>query len=234
MTHDLRSPNSPRGTTLAHARWADPVYVAEKSYKLLLLQMEHNPVCHGAIARYARDMLQSSAQHVRYFESVRSSAVEHLRFLEGQGIINTVSAATAGAAWPRTFRVADLKDKHISVFLCLPEHNYDPLDRWLRAMIEILIGGMQERQGLGANGERVLFCIDEFANLGRMDSIAKASNSIAGAGVKLMIPQAGRGMRPVRDVFGAGFLPTAASFAEPSGRTGHSPRPKRFECRSYS
>ena len=30
MTHDLRSPNSPRGTTLAHARWADPLYVAEK------------------------------------------------------------------------------------------------------------------------------------------------------------------------------------------------------------
>ncbi|WP_295384042.1 type IV secretory system conjugative DNA transfer family protein [uncultured Thiodictyon sp.] len=160
---------------------------AYNPYKLLLLQMENNPACHGAVARYARDMLHSNAQHVRYFESVRSAAVEHLRFLEGQGIINTVSAAAAGAAWPRTFRVEDIKDKRISVFLCLPEHNYDPLDRWLRAMIEILIGGMQERQGLGANGERVLFCIDEFANLGRMDSIAKAANSIAGAGVKLMI-----------------------------------------------
>jgi type IV secretion system protein VirD4 len=156
-------------------------------YKLLLLQMEHNPACHGAIARYARDMLQSSSKHVRYFESVRSSAVEHLRFLEGQGIVNTVSAATEGAAWPRTFRVEDIKDQSVSIFLCLPEHNYDPLDRWLRAMIEILLGGLQERQGLGKNGQRVLFCIDEFANLGRMDSIAKASNSIAGAGVKLMI-----------------------------------------------
>ncbi|HYN79164.1 MAG TPA: type IV secretory system conjugative DNA transfer family protein, partial [Lamprocystis sp. (in: g-proteobacteria)] len=156
-------------------------------YKLLLLQMEHNPACHGAIARYARDMLQSSSKHVRYFESVRSSAVEHLRFLEGQGIVNTVSAATEGAAWPRTFRVEDIKDQSVSIFLCLPEHSYDPLDRWLRAMIEILLGGLQARQGLGKNGQRVLFCIDEFANLGRMDSIAKASNSIAGAGVKLMI-----------------------------------------------
>jgi len=57
-------------------------------------------------------------------------------------------------------------------------------------MIEILIGGMQERQGLTTNRERVLFCIDEFANLGRMDSIAKAINSIAGAGVKRSIPVA--------------------------------------------
>ncbi len=159
-------------------------------YKLLLLQMEHNPACHSAIARYARDMLQSSTRHVRYFESVRSSAVEHLRFLEDQGIVNTVSAATAGAAWPRTFRVEDVKDQSVSIFLCLPEHSYDPLDRWLRAMIEILLGGLQERQGLGKNGQRVLFCIDEFANLGRMDSIAKASNSIAGAGVKCSIPVA--------------------------------------------
>jgi len=76
------------------------------------------------------------------------------------------------------------------LLLCLPAHNCDPLDRWLRTMIEILIGGMQERQGLTTNRERVLFCIDEFANLGRMDSIAKAINSIAGAGVKRSIPVA--------------------------------------------
>ena len=31
MTSDLTNPGSPRGTTLAHARWADPLYVAEKS-----------------------------------------------------------------------------------------------------------------------------------------------------------------------------------------------------------
>jgi hypothetical protein len=30
MTNDLRSPDSTRGTTLAHARWADPICVAEK------------------------------------------------------------------------------------------------------------------------------------------------------------------------------------------------------------
>lgn len=30
MTNDLSPANSPRGTTLAHARWADPADVAEK------------------------------------------------------------------------------------------------------------------------------------------------------------------------------------------------------------
>ncbi len=30
MTSDLKSTNGHRGTTLAHARWADPLYVAEK------------------------------------------------------------------------------------------------------------------------------------------------------------------------------------------------------------
>ena len=156
-------------------------------YILLLSEMINNPACDGAIGRNARDMLQSAKKHVKYFESVRKGASRHLRFLEGQGISRTVRAPNIDRkGYKRTFRIEDIKDKELSIFLCLPEDSYEPLDRWLRAMIEVLLGGLQQNQGIGKNGNRVLFCIDEFANLGRMNGLAKATNSIAGAGVKLM------------------------------------------------
>ena len=51
----------------------------------MLLKMEKNPACNGAISRNAHDMLQSAKNHIKYFESVRKSASTHLRFLEGEG-----------------------------------------------------------------------------------------------------------------------------------------------------
>jgi type IV secretory pathway TraG/TraD family ATPase VirD4 len=159
----------------------------------LLHQMGTNNACHGEIALAANDLLEYRSGHPEGFQSVRTAASTQLNFLEGQGIRATVAAADSNAAstgqpsYRRTFRVEDLKDSRISVFLCVQERDYEAMRPWLRAMTELLIDAMTERQGLGKSGQRVLFCIDEFANLGEMDSIAKAANAIAGAGVKLML-----------------------------------------------
>lgn len=125
---------------------------------------------------------------------MRNAAVTQLAFLEGQGIRTTVTATGAHddgtgdlVAYLRTFRVEDLKDSRISVFLCVQRRDYATLKPWLRAIIEVLIDGMMEREGLGKSGQRVLFCIDEFANLGPMEGIEQAINDIASAGVKLML-----------------------------------------------
>lgn len=160
-------------------------------HELLLDLMIMNKSCFGAISRNARDLKGRWMMHRPGFESVRMSASKQLRFLEGEGITQTIVGpeVLGDKAYKRTFKAKDLREgqKPISIFLTLPEQNYDPLDQWLRAMVQILTQAIQAKQGIPECGERILFCIDEFANLGRMDVIANAANSIRGAGAKLMI-----------------------------------------------
>lgn len=158
-------------------------------YRVLLDDMIslNKQAARGNIALNASDLLQSLDSNGKLYDSVRRSASDHLRWLGGGGIQKTVARINEPGSPNRTFRVSDIKHKRISVFVHLPEGDYDTLDRWLRAMVVVLLQGLQKEQGLPANGERVLFCIDEFANLGEMEMVGKAINSIAGAGVKLMI-----------------------------------------------
>jgi type IV secretory pathway TraG/TraD family ATPase VirD4 len=176
----------------AKASGKEPVVAGP--FDQLLRQMSDNPACNGEIALAADDLRELRRGHSRGFGSVREAATTQLSFLEGQGIRATVGDGGIaqvtdgeGLRYPSTFRIEDLKDARISVFLCVQERDYEAMRPWLRAMTELLIDAMTERQGLGRSGQRVLFCIDEFANLGEMDSIAKAANAIAGAGVKLML-----------------------------------------------
>lgn len=161
----------------------------EDPHRVLLDEMIANSGCGGAIARNARDLKNRLAIHAAGFESVRMSAASHVRFLEGEGIARTVAPPSGNRiGYQRTFEAGDLRgDKPISVFLTLPEQNYEPLDRWLRAMIQILVEALQQRQGIPTSGHRVLFCIDEFANLGRMEVVERAANSLRGSGTKLML-----------------------------------------------
>ena len=161
----------------------------EDPHRVLLDEMIENTGSGGAISRYARDLKNRLAIHAAGFESVRMSAASHVRFLEGEGITRTVAPPFGKrTGYQRTFEASDLRgDKPISVFLTLPEQNYEPLDRWLRAMVQILVEALQQRQGIPASGHRVLFCIDEFANLGKMEVVERAANSLRGSGTKLML-----------------------------------------------
>ena len=161
----------------------DPAGVSSPDpFWVLLYDMCSNEGCRGTVAREASSLRKLFNDHIRYFESIRGSAKRQLTFLDGEGIENTVRAG-----YPNTFDVDAIKNERISIFISLPEKNYPSLDRWLRLMVVVLFQSLQEQQGLPANGERVLFCIDEFANLGKMRDVGMAINSIAGAGVKLMI-----------------------------------------------
>jgi type IV secretory pathway TraG/TraD family ATPase VirD4 len=157
---------------IAEAKAAGKEPVLANATDLLLRQMGANAACHGEIALTANDQLEYRRGHREGYESVRNAATTQLRFLQGQGVRATVAnggdqpdGTGSQPAYPRTFRVEDLKDARISIFLCVQERDYDSMRPWLRAMTELLIDAMTERQGLGKSGQRVLFCIDEFANL---------------------------------------------------------------------
>ena len=74
----------------------------------------------------------------------------------------------------------------LSVYLCLPARFLPTHARFLRLILALMLYRM-EAQGLTqpACGHPVLFVLDEFATLGRMESIEKAAGLMAGYGVKL-------------------------------------------------
>ena len=161
-------------------------FTALNPIQMLLTDMANNTACQGAVARLARSLTTNMKGNIKGFESLRNSAAEHMQFLEGK-ITDAVVDTAAGGCYERTFSIDDIKKKRISIFICLPEGDYDPLVRWLRSLVQLMFDCFKDRQGMPENGERILFCIDEFANLGRLDEISSAINSSAGAGVKTMI-----------------------------------------------
>ncbi|MCP5006719.1 MAG: type IV secretory system conjugative DNA transfer family protein [Planctomycetes bacterium] len=155
-------------------------------FDVLLEDMMDNAACNGWIASMARSIKMQGKKLPKYFESVRSEAITQTKFLTSPGIEDTVSNT---GRYKRTFDITKLEKskKGISIFLCLPLYDADPFARWQRAMIAVIMGEMQKKQGIPANGHQVLLSIDEFQSLGKMEPLERAVNEGAGAGVKLMI-----------------------------------------------
>ena len=79
----------------------------------------------------------------------------------------------------------DLKEKRVTVYLCLPATRLATHGRWLRLMVAMALEAMERTGPLEMGKPPVLFVLDEFAALGHMESIEKAAGQIAGFGVKL-------------------------------------------------
>ena len=109
--------------------------------------------------------------------SVVSTCDTHTAFLVGESMRSVLSGSD--------FRLEDLKSDRVTIYLCLPATRLATHGRWLRLFVSLAIEAM-ERTGPVEDGKpRVLFCLDEFATLNRMESIESAAGQIAGFGVKL-------------------------------------------------
>jgi type IV secretion system protein VirD4 len=109
--------------------------------------------------------------------SVVSTCDTHTAFLVGDSMRDVLSGSD--------FRLEDLKSDRVTVFLCLPATRLSTHGRWLRLLVSLAMEAM-ERTGPAEDGRpRVLFCLDEFAALNRMESVEAAAGQIAGFGVKL-------------------------------------------------
>ena len=86
------------------------------------------------------------------------------------------------------FKIASLKTdpKGVSLYLSLPQRYMNTHYRWLRMMIALLVTEMEKVPGRPATGHPILFMLDEFAGLKRMEVIENAAAQIAGFGVKLL------------------------------------------------
>jgi type IV secretory pathway TraG/TraD family ATPase VirD4 len=91
-----------------------------------------------------------------------------------------------GSLTKSSFKLADLKRKKTTLYLCLPQRYMESHYRWLRMMTTLILGEMERERPEPAPEHPVLMVLDEFPALRRMKVIENAAAQIAGYGVKLM------------------------------------------------
>lgn len=155
----------PELRTLTHVR--ELLTLAPEPFQILLDDMLASDAVAGLVSRAAARILQKAD---RERSGVISSAQSHTHFLDSPRM-----AAVLGRS---SFDLADLKRDALSVYLVLPPERMDTYRAWLRIMIACCLLAMT--RVAGRPKRRVLFLLDEFANLGRMGPVERAI-SLAGA-----------------------------------------------------
>jgi type IV secretion system protein VirD4 len=129
-----------------------------------------------------RDICLGVAGHLehmgdRELGGVLSTAITQTQWLEDTQIRYVLSRSD--------FRLADLKLKPTTIYLCLEAMRMGTHARWLRLMILLALSVM-ERTRVKPPAP-VLFILDEFPVLGYIQAIETAAGLMAGFGVKLWV-----------------------------------------------
>ena len=154
--------------TLAYVR--ELLTLPPLQFEALLDEMLESQAANGLVARAAARVLQKAEKER---SGVISTAQNHTHFLDSPRMARVMSAST--------FALEELKRDSTSVYLVLPPERMDGYHRWLRLMIAAALLSMT-RTG-GQPPERVLFLLDEFAHLGRMQPVERDIGLVGGYGV---------------------------------------------------
>jgi type IV secretion system protein VirD4 len=150
----------------------DYLTLARDDFAALLTVMQASDGAGGLIARAANRYLSKSHREAA---GVLSGAQRHTHFLDSPRIAQVVGGSD--------FAFADLKDNVATVFLILPPDRLDTYSRWLRLLVAQAIGEMARSSAKPPRP--VLFLLDEFAALGRLQPVERAMGLMAGYGLQL-------------------------------------------------
>lgn len=140
-----------------------------------LNMMESSPYAHGIIARTASGFKQLAENTA---SSVLSTVKSNTGFLDSPKVVKSLSKSN--------FDIRDIKrTSDVSLYLVLPTDKLSSYSRLLRLWISTAIKAITTVKGKPKH--RVLFLLDEMAQLGRMDSLRKAVSIVRGYGVTLWI-----------------------------------------------
>jgi type IV secretion system protein VirD4 len=135
-------------------------------------QLEAMQAQGGLAARAANRHLGKSDREAA---GVLSAAQRHTHFLDSPRMTAVLGASD--------FSFADVKARATTAYLVLPPDRLATYARWLRLM---LAQGLTDLARAPASGERpVLFLLDEFAALGRLEPVERAMGLMAGYGIQL-------------------------------------------------
>ena len=138
----------------------------------LLDDMERNSAVHGLVARTA-SRLRQKAERER--SGVISAAQAETHFLDSPRMNEVMGASD--------FDLTALKRGGMTIYLVLPADRLATHGRWLRLMVGLCLAAMTRDRTPPPHP--VLFMLDEFAALGRLQAIETAMGLMAGYGVQL-------------------------------------------------
>jgi type IV secretory pathway TraG/TraD family ATPase VirD4 len=146
---------------------------------MLWKSLAENPALNGAVADVGNSILEMWKEDAKLFRGSLQEANTNTSF-----IIDPDMQECLGAS---DFDLRDLKksEEGVSIYLCLPQRHMDTHYRWLRMMISLVYSEMEKLKEEPASGYDVLFLLDEFAGLRRMETIEHAAAQMAGAHVKM-------------------------------------------------
>lgn len=112
---------------------------------------------------------------------------------EGSGVLSTAQRHTSFLDDPRIaaalarsdFSFAELKAKPMTVYVVMPPATLAAQSRFMRILVDAAYAAITATQG--APKYNVLFLLDEFSQLGRMEAIEKAISLVRGYGARFWI-----------------------------------------------
>ena len=156
--------------TLATVR--ELLTLSPADFAATLAIMQESASAGGLVRRAANRHLGKSEREA---SGVLSSAQRHTHFLDSARVNQTMAISD--------FRFPDLKETKATVFLVLPPERLDAYSRWLRLMVAQAIHDLARSPARPA--APVLFLLDEFATLGRLEPVERAFGLMAGYGLQL-------------------------------------------------
>ena len=153
----------------------DILNLPDADFRTLLAGISAGPI-EGAAAEINR-FLQKAEKEA---SGVLSTIHTNMTFLQSRAMRDVFSASDF--AW------ADVKRQPTSIYLCIPPRRLGTHAQFLRLMFIAAISGMESvpipAAAPGRKWHSVLFLMDEFANLGRMDRLLDAFALMRGFGLK--------------------------------------------------
>jgi type IV secretion system protein VirD4 len=170
ILHAAASPY-PTQQNLAHVRelLTSPPQRLEQE----LRAMQASDAAGGLVARAANRYLGKADREAA---GVLSAAQRHTHFLDSPRMAALLSRSDFG--------FEALRSAHATVFLVLPPDRLATHARWLRLMIAHAIGALAKRRA-HPDQPPILFLLDEFAALGRLEPVERAFGLMAGYGLQL-------------------------------------------------
>lgn len=108
--------------------------------------------------------------------SIISTARTQLAFLESPALARNLGLSL--------LRLAHLKSRPTTIYLCLPASRMATHGRWLRLVVALAVSALEHAR-TARDCDPVLFVLEEFAALGHMRALEQAVAYMAGFGVKL-------------------------------------------------
>lgn len=163
---------SPERRTLSHVR--SLLTLPPGLWTEFLNRMSTSNAINGMVARSAARILQKAEKER---SGVISSAQAHTHFLDSPRMARILQESS--------INLSDISTRSMSLFLILPPDRLETYHRWLRLMITTqLVSILRSNNQVKAQRDwPIVFFLDEFAHLGRLQPVARDMALIGGYGV---------------------------------------------------